>query len=137
VGVALVVALFLRTEIDINVTPVRNPQFVTLSDGSIRNTYDLRLRNKHGEDRYFTFSVTSEETFVLALEGAEGLKVLVPANETKTQRLYVTAPADSHAATHERTELRIWVEDLGTEAFPGTDRVHQDSLFYGNEKEDD
>ena len=51
VGIALVVALFLRIDIDMNVTPVRNPTFVTLSDGSIRNTYDLRLRNKQGEDR--------------------------------------------------------------------------------------
>lgn len=57
IGIALVVALFLRTEIDINVTPVRNPQYVILSDGAIRNTYDLRLRNKHGEDRWFDFSL--------------------------------------------------------------------------------
>ena len=54
VGIGLVVALFLRTDIEMNVTPVRNPPFVTLSDGSIRDTYDLRLRNKHGEDRWFT-----------------------------------------------------------------------------------
>ena len=33
VGIGLIVALFLRTEIDVNVTPVRNPTFVTLSDG--------------------------------------------------------------------------------------------------------
>jgi polyferredoxin len=31
---ALIVALFLRSPIDVNVTPVRNPTFVTLSDGS-------------------------------------------------------------------------------------------------------
>jgi hypothetical protein len=37
------------------------------------------------------------------------------------------------AATEERTDLRLWVEDLGTQAFPGTDRVHQDTLFYGKE----
>ncbi len=30
--------------------PVRNPTFVTLSDGTIRNTYDIRLRNKLGSD---------------------------------------------------------------------------------------
>lgn len=53
VGIALIVALFLRAPIEVNVTPIRNPQFVTLSDGSIRNAYDLRLRNKQGEDRVF------------------------------------------------------------------------------------
>jgi cytochrome c oxidase accessory protein FixG len=42
VGIGLVVALFIRSDIDVTVAPVRNPTFVTLSDGSIRNTYDVR-----------------------------------------------------------------------------------------------
>ncbi len=46
-------------DIDISVTPVRNPTFVTLSDGTIRNTYDMRLRNKLGEDRQFPITLTS------------------------------------------------------------------------------
>jgi polyferredoxin len=125
--------LFLRTEIDVNVTPVRNPQFVVLKDGSIRNTYELRLRNKHGEDHSFAISATSEggAIFVLTLEGEDGLSVTVPANETKTQRLYVTAPADNLAAKAERTELRLWVEDMGSETTAGTDRVHHDTVFNG------
>jgi cytochrome c oxidase accessory protein FixG len=133
VGIGLIAALFLRAEIDVNVTPVRNPQYVTLSDGSIRNTYDLRLRNKHGEDRWFTFSATSDATFVLSMDGDQGLKVLVPANETKTQRLFVTAPKHSIGAEEERTPLRFWIEDLGTEATPGTDRVHYDTTFFGKD----
>jgi len=133
VGIALVVALFLRTEIDVNVTPVRNPQFVVLKDGSIRNTYEMRLRNKHGEDHWFAFSATTEsgEVFVLTLEGEDSLKVKVPANETRTQRLYVTAPAGSHAATVDRTEFRLWIEDLGSDTVAGTDRVHHDTVFNG------
>jgi len=134
VGVGLVVALFMRTDIEINVTPVRNPLFVTLSDGSIRNTYELRLRNKHGEDRWFTFSATSDAMFVLSLEGQKELKVLVPANETKTQRLFVTAPVDSLGANANRTDIRFWVEDLGTEDMPGTDRVYYDATFNGKGK---
>ena len=135
VGIALVVALFLRSEIDVNVTPVRNPQFVVLKDGSIRNTYELRLRNKHGEDHDFAFSATTEtgDIFVLTLEGEDALRVRVPANETRTQRLYVTAPAGSPAATTDRTEFRLWIEDLGSDTQPGTDRVHHDTVFNGKE----
>ncbi|NEY89715.1 cytochrome c oxidase accessory protein CcoG [Tabrizicola oligotrophica] len=133
VGIALVVALFLRTEIDVNVTPVRNPQFVVLKDGSIRNTYEMRLRNKHGEDHWFAFSATTEggDIFVLTLEGEDSLKVKVPANETRTQRLYVTAPAEAAAAAADRTEFRLWIEDLGSDTVPGTDRVHHDTVFNG------
>ncbi|GAB1364776.1 cytochrome c oxidase accessory protein CcoG [Rhodobacter sp.] len=132
VGVGLVVALFLRTEIDLNVTPVRNPTFVMLSDGSIRNSYDLRLRNKHGEDHWFAVSATSDTgLFALGLEGEEGLKVRVPANETKAVRLYVTAPAGTGAAGDARTDIRLWVQDLGSDTVPGTDRVSQDTIFNG------
>ncbi len=131
VGIALVVALFLRTEIDVNVTPVRNPTYVTLSDGSIRNTYDLRLRNKHGEDRWFHISITSGARLDVAIEGTEELRVLVPANETFQTRVYVTAAAGTVAAEQERTDVTIWVEDRGTESQPGTDRVHKDTVFNG------
>jgi cytochrome c oxidase accessory protein FixG len=126
VGAALVVALFLRSEIDVNVTPVRNPTFVTLSDGTIRNTYDLRLRNKHGEDVDFHISLTSDATLRIALEGTDELRVSVPANETMTQRVYVFAAPGSPAAIEHRTDLRLWIEDLSS-----TDRVHHDTIFNG------
>ncbi|TAG26521.1 MAG: cytochrome c oxidase accessory protein CcoG, partial [Rhodobacterales bacterium] len=132
VGVGLVVALFLRSPIDVSVTPVRNPTFVTLSDGSIRNAYDLRLRNMQGADAQFTVTVTSEARVAIALEGSDSLTVTVPANETMQQRVYLTAAADSEAAREDRSEVRIWVEELGT-----PNRIHQDTVFNGKEEDDD
>jgi cytochrome c oxidase accessory protein FixG len=126
VGVGLIVALFLRSPIDVNVTPVRNPTFVTLSDGSIRNAYDLRLRNMQGADAQFTITVTSEARVAIELEGIEGLTVTVPANETMSQRVYLTAATGSEAAGQDRTEVRLWIEEQGT-----TNRVHQDTIFNG------
>jgi cytochrome c oxidase accessory protein FixG len=127
VGVGLVVALFLRAPIDVNVTPVRNPTFVTLSDGGVRNAYDLRLRNMQGEDARFAIAVTSTARLALALEGEAGLTVTVPANQTKSQRVYLTAAPGSEAAARDRTEVRFWIEETGT-----TNRVHHDTLFNGN-----
>ncbi|MEO8242167.1 MAG: cytochrome c oxidase accessory protein CcoG [bacterium] len=133
VGLLLVVALFMRHNIDVSVTPVRNPTHVVLSDGAIRNTYDMRLRNKHGEDRWFTFSATSTATFMLSLEGAEGLRVLVPANETREQRLYITAAADSLGAETERTKLRLWISDEDGIEVPRAERVYHDTIFNGKD----
>ncbi|NJS40000.1 MAG: cytochrome c oxidase accessory protein CcoG [Rhodobacteraceae bacterium] len=132
VGIGLVVALFLRSPIDVSVTPVRNPTFVTLSDGSIRNAYDLRLRNMQGADAQFTVTVTSDARVAIALEGSETLTVTVPANETMQQRVYLTAAPDSEAAREDRSEVRIWVEELGT-----PNRIHQDTVFNGKEVDDD
>ncbi len=128
VGIGLVVALFLRSPIDVSVTPVRNPTYVTLSDGSIRNAYDLRLRNMQGADAQFTLAVTSEVLVGMSLEGSETLTVTVPANETMQQRVYLTAAPGSEAATEDRSEVRIWVEENGT-----TNRVHQDTVFNGKD----
>ncbi len=128
VGVGLVAALFLRSDIGVNVTPVRNPTFVVLSDGSIRNTYDLRLLNKHGEARQFRIALTSDQPLALSLEGQPAQTISVPGNATTGQRIYLVAPAASAAATEDQTHVRLWVEDLGN-----TDRIHSDTVFNGQE----
>ena len=112
--------------IDVDVTPERNPLYVTLADGSIRNTYTLRLRNKHPEERPFRISIASAAEYGLALEGSDILEVVVPADATLTQRLYVTAPAGSSSATAERSDIRLWISDIA-----GDDRVSADTVFNG------
>ncbi len=128
IGVVLVYALFVRPEIDLTVAPVRNPTFVTLADGSIRNTYDIRLRNKHGDDRPFGLSVKGHPAFRIELEGTVFQTVDVNANETKLQRVYVIVPPSADPATADVTGLRFWVEDL-----TNGERAYKDSTFNGRE----
>ncbi len=131
IGVALVVALFMRTAVDLNVSPVRNPLYVTMSDGAIRNTYEVRLRNKQHEPRSFSFSVAGEgaETLLLAIEGAEGDVVTVAADETLTSRLYLTAPAGTPLTGRENTPLELVVQDQDGAA---TNSV--DTVFHGRNR---
>ena len=126
VGVGLTFALFLRPDIDVNVTPVRNPTFVTLSDGAIRNTYDIRLRNLALEPRDFAFSVASAGPLSLSVEGADHARVRVEASDTAQLRLYLTAPAGSDLARTERSDVRIWVQENGT-----SERIGVDTVFNG------
>ncbi|MCY4240154.1 MAG: cytochrome c oxidase accessory protein CcoG [Rhodobacter sp.] len=126
VGLGLLTALFIRSDIDVTVAPVRNPTFVTLSDGSIRNSYDLRLRNKNAEDRPFRISVKGDPGLRIRLEGTAYQSVTVPADETMLQQVYVVAPRGSAPASTARTDIRFWVEDLSN-----GDRVYKDSVFNG------
>jgi cytochrome c oxidase accessory protein FixG len=128
IGLAMLVALFLRSPIGVDVTPVRNPLFVTLADGAIRNTYEVRLRNKHGETLPFTISLQSDAPLELTLEGTDQKVVDVPADETKMQRVYVTAPAGSPAAGVPRTEIAIVVEDM-----TNGERVVHGTVFNGKD----
>jgi len=131
VGVALTVALFMRQEIEMNVTPVRNPTYVMLSDGSIRNDYEIRLLNKHGEDRDFYLYIDTDASMRLSLEGTTELRVTVPANQTKTQRVYLTAEPGSEAAVAERTPLTCWVEDRIS-----NDRASHATIFNGTDEKE-
>jgi len=126
VGIGLVVALFMQADIDVTVAPVRNPVYVTLADGSIRNTYDLRLRNKHGDDRPFRITVNGDPALRLELEGAVFSNVDVPADATLLQRVYVIAPRGSGPATTDRTAIRFWVDDM-----VNGDRAYKNSNFNG------
>lgn len=127
IGVALVAALFMRAPFELNISPMRNPLFVTLADGSIRNTYELRLRNKEGEERRFAMTVDGAP-LNLSLEGQAGNAVAVAADQTATQRLYLTAAPDAAAAGDQRTQVTLWVTDSAN-----GDRVSVETHFNGRE----
>lgn len=138
IGVALVVALFLRSPFDVNVTPIRNPMYVQMPDGSIRNDYELRIKNKHGEDRKFFITAfsTSQPNAPLSfrIEGEQGQTVIVPANKQQTVKVYLTAPEGSIAARTSRTDIRFWIEDASGDTAAGLERVFKDSIFNGKEQ---
>ena len=134
IGVGLIVALFMRSPIDFNITPNRDPLFVVEPDGAIRNIYTLRLRNKAGEDTTFRVSVVAPEgiarsSLSLSLQGQSGATVQVPADETMTQRLYIMAAPGSKLATSDRTEVQVWVEDTAN-----SDRASTETVFNGKAK---
>jgi cytochrome c oxidase accessory protein FixG len=126
IGVGLVFAMFIRADLEMTVSPVRNPTFVVLSDGTVRNIYDIRLLNKLGDDRAFTLSLVSDQPLDITLEGEDRDIVTVPANETMLQRVYVSAAPGTPAASADRTELRFWVEDAIT-----GERAFTDTIFNG------
>jgi len=126
VGVLLVFALFIRSDIDMTVAPVRNPTYVTMSDGTIRNVYEVRLRNMHGEDRPFRMTVSGDPAIRIQLEGTPYGSVTVPADSTYLQRVYLMAPPGSDAARDERTDVRLWVEDTSN-----GERTYEDTFFNG------
>ncbi len=130
IGIALLVALFIRAPFDMNVTPVRNPLFVTMADGSIRNTYELRLRNKQAGDTEFTVSFRDADGQALdarvELEGVADATVPVNADTMLTQRVYLTAPGDSPLAQGKQQEIVLWVENTAN-----GDRASVETVFHG------
>ncbi|MBB5516412.1 cytochrome c oxidase accessory protein FixG [Rubricella aquisinus] len=126
IGIALIVGLFIRSDIEMTVSPIRNPTFITLSDGTVRNAYDVRLRNKTGDNRDFRLSLTSEAPLRIRVSGTDLLSVPVAANETRVQRIFIEAKPGTDAAETHATDVTIWVEDLGSR-----ERDSVETLFNG------
>jgi len=126
IGLGLVLALFIRPAIDMSVAPIRNPTYVTLADGSVRNAYDVRLLNKNGVARDFRLSLTSDAVLRIELEGRDQPIVTVPADSTLLQRVYVIAPVGTGADQLDRTSFRLWVEDTVS-----GERAYNDTVFNG------
>ncbi|MDP5306025.1 cytochrome c oxidase accessory protein CcoG [Paracoccus spongiarum] len=130
IGLLLVVALFLRSPVALNVSPVRNPLFVTMSDGSVRNTYELRLRNMQNQARLYEFAVAGAGAgeLALAIEGAEGNSVEVAPDATLSARLYLTAPAGSALAQASSAPLELVVRDRD-----GDGSASVETVFHGRD----
>jgi hypothetical protein len=99
---------------------------VVLSNGSVRNAYELRVRNMTGYDREVRLSAQAGAPVVLELQDVEGLTVTVPADTTFRQRIYLTSPPDSAAGGIALMPVELIVEDTGSGA-----RVTEETVFHG------
>ena len=62
----------------------------------------------------------------IQLEGTPYETVNVPADTAKLQKVYIVAPPNSDPAEAERSDVRIWIEDL-----TNGDRAYKDTIFNG------
>ena len=126
IGVGLLIALFIRSDLDMSVSPIRNPTHIVLADGTVRNVYDIRLRNMYGEPREFVLSVSDNPDLALAVEGAPDRRVSVAADEQTQLRVYLSAPPGTPSNTAQTSPARIWASIAGS-----NERVYSDTVFNG------
>ncbi|MDO7834365.1 cytochrome c oxidase accessory protein CcoG [Sphingobium sp. HBC34] len=99
IGAAMLFALGARTRIDIAAQQDRNPIFVRLSDGAIRNAYMVKVRNMEARPRPVTVAVdglagASLWTDAMAREQAgPSVTATVPADSVAKLRIFIAAPA--------------------------------------------
>ena len=96
-GLALVAALLMRDRLDINVRQDRNPLFVVLSDGAIRNGYEIKILNMKPVPRQFTLSLQGLDGGAMLLAGATEppsprLSVAVRPDQMRQIKIYVRLP---------------------------------------------
>ncbi len=103
IGAGLLFALGNRSHTDISVSPDRNPPFMLMSDGSVRNAYTLKLRNMQGRPRDMEVTLQGLPGAMWWTDkigrdrAARVQQVRVDADETMPLRAYVIAPAGTRS----------------------------------------
>lgn len=91
----MVAAWVNRSETDVTVQQDRNPMFVKLSDGSLRNGFTVKLLNKEHQDRGFQLSVAGLEGAKLSVVGFDDptASIKVGSDNLRALKVLVTVPA--------------------------------------------
>ncbi len=115
VGLALLYGLLTRERLQVNVLHDRNPQYVTLSDGSIRNGFTVKLLNMIPEPRALTVAIDGLPGASMTAVGdkAEGTELTIQAepDALKSVKIYVRQPRRLVQAGN--VAFRFLVRDAG------------------------
>jgi hypothetical protein len=82
-----------KSKIDFSVSQERNPLFVKLSDGSIRNGYYLKITNKTHYNKYFTINIVEPYEASLKIQNNNENFVKVNAESSFIFKFFVTIPS--------------------------------------------
>lgn len=114
IGIGLFYALLSRDRLELNVLHDRNPQFVTLSDGSIRNGYTVKLLNMIPEPRTVVLSLAGLPGAIMSIIGTEhqeqrSVEIWLDPDRLKTVKVFVRLTKNAIAG--ETTSFKFVVED--------------------------
>ncbi len=106
-----------RPDVEISLIEDRNPLFVRLSDGGVRNGYTLKILNKRHLPQSFVVGVDGIAEAQMSIVGFDGGELSVDADGLRAVKIYVTVPRDAHAnIASGSTPLRFVVTDTGSGA---------------------
>ncbi len=130
VAIVMVVAFALRTDTELTVQRDRNPNFVRLSNGDVRNSYAVKVLNKRRAPRHVHLEIDGLPSAQLGFIGAdvEGsgatATLTVQPDAVGTFRVFVTVP--SSAAPSGAKPITFTVRDES-----GGGRASHDAVFVG------
>jgi polyferredoxin len=138
VGLFMLFTLVHRSQLDVNVVPDRNPLFVTLSDGAVRNGYTVKILNKRQEERVFRLGIEGLPGASMEMVGdsdtrARSFDITVPPDRLRAVKIYVTT-GDPEVLEDDRRNFHFQLEELGAAGEP--ERARYDAIFHApGEKE--
>jgi cytochrome c oxidase accessory protein FixG len=111
VGALMLWALISRPDTEVHVIRDRNPMFVQLHDGAVRDGYTLKISNRSFVPRTFHLSLQGLAGAVMKAAGDQpatpDLDLQVGPDQVRTVRLFVTAPQSALHASEQTLIFRM------------------------------
>lgn len=101
--------LILKPTLEISAIPDRNPIFVTLSDGSIRNGYTIKISNKTHERKTFGLKISTPSEAILKLQNGDLTALEVAPDDVGNFKVFAILPKDLVAKSDEGRGLLEFV----------------------------
>lgn len=102
-------SLVLKPTLEIAAIPDRNPIFVTLSDGSIRNGYTIKIANKTHEKKTFSLKIAAPESAILKFQNGDLSDLEVAPDNVGTFKVFAILPKDLVAKSEDGRGLLEFV----------------------------
>ncbi|MBL1405240.1 MAG: cytochrome c oxidase accessory protein CcoG [Hyphomicrobiales bacterium] len=134
IGLAILSVLAMRETLDVNILHDRNPVFVKLRDGSIRNGFEIKILNMRGQIRQFWIQTEGLNGALMKPAGSQNLPtksllVEVPADKLRALKVFVTLPKNE--ITSVRTHFKFKVTSLLGAETTSTDANFESPKGYG------
>ena len=117
VGAIMLYTLATRHTESISVIHDRNPVFVRLADGELRNGFTVHILNKLLQTRNFVLSVeglSDVDLRVAGIEGDNGRTVVVPVGPDQTREVRVLVSTYQALPPAASVKLTFWINDPAT-----------------------
>lgn len=90
-----------RTELSLDAYRDRAPNYVILSDGTVRNGYTLTVVNKANESRVLNLALEGDPAFAMRVLGADASALEVGPDQTRDFRIFLALPREAVDAPSE------------------------------------
>ena len=115
IGVGMLIVLTTRDRLDVSVLHDRNPVFVQLSDGAIRNGYTIKILNMQAQPRRFRLDIAGITGATMTVAGSDAAGsgsaiVDIEADKLRAIKVYVRVP--KAIVVSGQSKLQITVSDV-------------------------
>ena len=106
-------SLILKPDFESLITPHRNPIFVKMSNGDIRNSYSLKLMNKTHQKQNFRLTMANLDGAILKSQNCDSQNLEINADSSKNFKFFVIIPkSDLQGNSEGRFLVRFDIENL-------------------------